>query len=71
MRRFRCTHLETALIPGSLIKIWLGHGKKDVSEQSYTRMMGRMDTRRKCVESAGLGLNHVPNVPKVRLATAA
>jgi integrase len=71
MRRFRCTHLETELIPESLIKIWLGHGKKGVTEQSYIRMMGRMDTRRKCVESAGLGFTHVPNVPKVRLATAA
>lgn len=71
MRRFRCTHLETELIPESLIKIWLGHGKKGVTEQSYIRMMGRMDTRRKCVESVGLGFSHVPNVPNVRLATAA
>lgn len=71
MRRFRCTHLETELIPESLIKIWLGHGKRGVTEQSYIRMMGRTDTRRKCVEIAGLGFNHVPNVPKLRLATAA
>ena len=71
MRRFRCTHLETELIPESLIKIWLGHGKKGVTEQSYIRMMGRMDTRRKCVESVGLGFTHVPNVPKLQLATAA
>lgn len=68
MRRFRCTHLETELIPESLIKIWLGHGKKGVTEQSYIRMMGRTDTRGKCVESAGLGFSHVP---KVQLATAA
>lgn len=71
MRRFRCTHLETELIPESLIKIWLGHGKKGVTEQSYIRMMGRMDTRRKCVESVGLGFSHVPHVPQLRLATAA
>ncbi len=71
MRRFRCTHLETELIPESLIKIWLGHGKEGVTEQSYIRMMGRLDTRRKFVESVGLGFSHVPNVPKVRLATAA
>src|SRR5664279_327320 len=37
MRRFRCTHLETELIPESLIRIWLGHGKKGVTEQSYIR----------------------------------
>jgi hypothetical protein len=36
----------TELIPESLIKIWLGHGKKGVTEQSYIKMMGRMDTRR-------------------------
>jgi hypothetical protein len=71
MSRFRCTHLETELIPESLIKIWLGHGKKGVTEQSYIRMMGRTDTRRKCVESVGLGFSHVPHVPRVRLATAA
>jgi hypothetical protein len=54
--------------PESLIKIWLGHSKKGVTEQSYIKMMGRMDTRRKCVESVGLGFTHVP---KLRLATAA
>ncbi len=64
MRRFRCTHLETELIPESLIKIWLGHGKKGVTEQSYIGMMGRMDTRRKCVESVILGFSHVPHVPR-------
>jgi intergrase/recombinase len=68
MRRFRCTHLETELIPESLIKIWLGHGKKGVTEQSYIKMMGRMDTRRKYAESVGLGFSHVP---KLQLATAA
>jgi integrase len=71
MRRFRCTHLDAQLIPESLIKIWLGHGKKGVTEQSYIKMMGRMDTRKTCVENAGLGFTHVPNVPKLRLATAA
>ncbi len=71
MRRFRCTHLDTQLIPESLIKIWLGHGKKGVTEQSYIKVMGRMDTRKTCVENAGLGFSHVPHVPRVRLATAA
>jgi integrase len=71
MRRFRCTHLDSELIPESLIKIWLGHGKKGVTEQSYIKLMGRVDVRKKCVENAGLGFSHVPNVPKLRLATAA
>ena len=71
MRRFRCTHLDTQLIPESLIKIWLGHGKKGVTEQSYIKVMGRMDTRKTCVENAGLGFSHVPHVPRIRLATAA
>ncbi len=63
--------LDTQLIPESLIKIWLGHGKKGVTEQSYIKVMGRMDTRKTCVENAGLGFSHVPHVPRVRLATAA
>ena len=68
MRRFRCTHLDAQLISESLIKIWLGHGKKGVTEQSYIKVMGRMDTRKACVENAGLGFSLVP---RVRLATAA
>jgi len=71
MRRFRCTHLDTQLIPESLIKIWLGHGKQGVTEQSYIKIMGRMDTRKTCVENVGLGFSHAPNAPKLRLATAA
>jgi intergrase/recombinase len=68
MRRFRCTHLDAQLIPESLIKIWLGHGKKGVTEQSYIAMMGRMDTRKACVENAELGFSHVL---KLRLASDA
>jgi len=71
MRRFRSTHLETELIPETLIKLWLGHGKKGVTEQSYIKLMGRVDVRRKYVESVGLGFSHVPNVPKPSLENAA
>jgi len=71
MRRFRSTHLDAQLIPESLIKIWLGHGKKGVTEQSYIKIMGRMDTRKTCVEDVGLGFDHAPNAPRLRLATAA
>jgi hypothetical protein len=71
MRRFRTTHLEGELIPETLMKLWLGHGKKGVTEQSYIRIMGRLDTRRKYVESVGLGFSHVPNVPKPSLESAA
>jgi len=71
MRRFRSTHLETELIPETLIKLWLGHGKKGVTEQSYIKLMGRVDARRKYVESVGLGFSHVPNVPKPSLENAA
>lgn len=71
MRRFRSTHLEAELIPETLIKLWLGHGKKGVTEQSYIKIMGRVDVRRKYVESVGLGFSHVPNVPKRSLEKAA
>jgi hypothetical protein len=63
MRRFRCTHLDAQMIPESLIKIWLGHGKKGVTEQSYIKIMGRMDTRKTCVENVGLGFSHAPLPP--------
>ena len=71
MRRFRSTHLEAELIPETLIKLWLGHGKKGVTEQSYIKIMGRVDVRRKYAESVGLGFSHVPNVPKPSLVNAA
>jgi hypothetical protein len=54
-----------------LIKLWLGHGKKGVTEQSYIKIMGRVDVRRKYVESVGLGFSHVPNVPSHSLEYAA
>lgn len=71
MRRFRITHLESQGVSESLIKLWAGHGKKGVTEQSYIKIMGRLDVRRKCVEQAGLGFNHVPSVPRGRLENAA
>ena len=71
MRRFRSTHLEAELIPETLIKLWLGHGKKGVTEQSYIKIMGRVDVRRKYVESVGLGFSHVPNVPTRSVEKAA
>ena len=71
MRRFRTTHLEAELIPETLIKLWLGHGKKGVTEQSYIKIMGRVDVRRKYVESVGLGFSHVPHVPQPSLENAA
>jgi hypothetical protein len=70
MRLFPSTHLEAELIPETLIKRCLGHGKKGVTEQSYIKIMGRRDVRRKYVESVGLGFSHVPSVPtspRVRL----
>ena len=70
-RAFRSTHLEAELIPETLIKLWLGHGKKGVTEQSYIKIMGRVDVRRKYVESVGLGFSHVPNVPTRSVEKAA
>ena len=68
MRLFPSTHLEAELIPETLIKRCLGHGKKGVTEQSYIKIMGRRDVRRKYVESVGLGFSHVPTVPTRSLA---
>ena len=71
MRRFRSTHLEAELVPETLLKLWLGYGKKGVREQSYIKIMGRVEVRRKYVESVRLGLSHVPNVPARSLENAA
>ena len=71
MRRFRSTHLEAELIPETLMKFRLGYGKKGVTEQSYIKIMGRVEVRRKYVESVGLGFSHVPNVPTRLLENAA
>jgi len=66
-----CTLIGTELIPEALIKLWLGHGKKGVTEQSYIKIVGRVDVRRNYVESVGLGFNHVPGVPRPSLENAA
>jgi hypothetical protein len=53
------------------MKLWLGYGKKGVTEQSYIKIMGRVEVRRKYVESVGLGFSHVPNVPTRSLENTA
>jgi len=52
MRWFRSTHLEAELIPETLMKLWLGYGKKGVTEQSYIKIISRVEVRTKYVESA-------------------
>ena len=54
LRRFRATHLAAAGCTYDLIKFWLGHSGKGVTDR-YTRPGKFMDHRRGWAERAGLG----------------
>ena len=54
LRRFRATHLDNTGVTEALIKFWLGHAGKSVSDR-YTKVLKFTDHRRGWCERAGLG----------------
>ena len=53
-RRFRNTHLRNSICPDGLLKFWLGHAAKDMSDR-YDRVRDDIVFRRKVARSMGTG----------------
>lgn len=53
-RRYRITHLRKNRVPEDLIRFWVGHANKNVTDL-YSRMKDDREFRRQVVEQTGLG----------------
>jgi hypothetical protein len=53
-RRFRNTHLRNSLCPDGLLKFWMGHAAKDMSDR-YDRVREDVQFRRDVAKSLGVG----------------
>jgi integrase len=53
-RRFRVTHLRKNMVPEDLIKFWIGHAPKTVTDE-YSKVKNDVDFRREVAEKVGLG----------------
>jgi integrase len=69
-RRFRTSWLRKNRAPEDLIRFWLGHANKCVTD-GYSKLSEDLDFRKECAEKVGLGfaipssgVNVVPIVPK-------
>jgi integrase len=55
-RRFRVTHLRERGIPEDILRFWIGHADKSITDR-YSKMSKRIQTRKEWAENAGLGFN--------------
>jgi integrase len=55
-RRFRATYLDNNRAPGGLVRFWMGHADKDVSDR-YCKVKEDANFRKLCAESLGLGFD--------------
>ena len=55
-RRFRLTHLRKARIPEDLIRYWIGHDSKDVSDR-YSKLAEDLEFRKHWALAGGLGFD--------------
>jgi integrase len=69
-RRFRTSWLRKNRAPEDLIRFWLGHANKSVTD-GYSKLSDDVEFRRECAEKVGLGFaipapnaEVVPSVPK-------
>ena len=62
-RRFRNTHLDNSLCPNGLIKFWMGHSPKDMTDH-YNKVARDLQFRRHVARSMGVGFD----VPKTLTA---
>jgi integrase len=53
-RRFRLTHLRKQRVPEDLIRFWMGHADKTVTD-GYSRLKDDREFRQQVAESAGIG----------------
>jgi len=54
LRRFRVTHLRSRQIPEDIIKYWIGHGNKTITDR-YSKMHLDTEARKEWAIKAGLG----------------
>lgn len=53
-RRFRVTHLRKRRVPENLLRFWIGHSNKSVTDR-YDQVHGDLEFRRFTAASVGLG----------------
>ena len=53
-RRFRLTHLRASRVPEDIIKFWIGHADKDITDR-YSKMAEDVEARKRYAASTGLG----------------
>jgi integrase len=58
LRRFRVTRLREVGAPEDLLKFWIGHSGKDISDR-YSKLAQNVAVRKEWAERAGLGFNLV------------
>jgi integrase len=63
-RRFRTTWLRKQHLPKDIIRFWLGHASRDVTDR-YSKLSEDAEFRRSVAASAGLGFE-LPEAPIVR-----
>jgi integrase len=75
-RRFRLTNLREAGVPEDIIRFWIGHADRSITDR-YSFMKRRLALRRQWAERVGLGFKlprfvpHVPQEAKEQVATMA
>jgi len=52
--RFRVTHLRKNRVPEDLVRFWIGHADKSVTD-GYSKVKEDVSFRMVCAENAGLG----------------
>ena len=69
-RRYRVTHLRKQRVPEDLLRFWIGHADKSITD-GYSKVKEDVEFRRFTAEQAGIGF-HLPTVaPKLPVARIA
>jgi len=55
-RRFRVTHLRKNRVPEDLLRFWIGHADKSITD-SYSRVKEDLEFRQLCAANVGLGFD--------------
>jgi integrase len=55
-RRSRVTHLREQGTPEEILRFWIGHADKSITDR-YSKMSKRIQTRKDWAEKAGLGFD--------------
>jgi integrase len=69
-RRYRVTWLRKQRVPEDLLRFWIGHADKSITD-GYSKVKEDVEFRRLTAEQAGLGFRVPTVVPKLPVAPAA